>query len=154
MAKFKNLHLVEPYLSPDQLEKIEEAAKSHLQFSSITFKAIHVEEGKITIEVRQGRSGANNYQTKARLVEIVHEAFDRFFPGWKMNIGAIPFSPSPVDQVDAEWIGKQMQKHKVSLKEIVEDTGLEKTSLSGLINGHRPVSQAMKALFYYYFLSK
>ena len=150
MNLIKNLHLLEGFKQED-LDMMEHAALQHKRYANITFKIIAFEKKTVTIEVRQGKSAAQNYQTGKRLHEIVHETFGRFFKGIKMNIGTQPFRESPANNVNAGWISRKMEEKKIKLKHLAEDTGVEYTQLSALISGTRPLSQPMKALFWYYF---
>jgi hypothetical protein len=156
MGKIKNIHLLsEPgLLSEKDLEKMEHAADMHKRYSNIGFKIIEVGDKLITIQVSQGKSAAGNYQDKKRLVTIVHETFDRFFQGWKLNVGAIAYTPAPPEVVTPEYINKKMSKLNIGHKQLITDTGIDKTNLSAWINGTRPMSLPVKAFFYYYFLSK
>jgi hypothetical protein len=69
-------------------------------------------------------------------------------------VHATAYDRPPVDTVDAEWINKQMLATGTKLKDIASDTGLTYTHLSALSSGADPLSQPMKALFYYYFMCK
>lgn len=79
---------------------------------------------------------------------------DRFFKDKKIMVRAFPYQESPANKVDSSWISKMMTETKTGLQQIVTDTGIDKTQLSSLITGNRPLSQPMRALFWYYFLSK
>lgn len=153
MNQFKNLHYLEDLPEADK-EKIEHAAAQHKQFNNLQFKAVKYGPDSITIQVSQGRNGAGAYHNTKRLVEIVHETFDRFFTGNKIIVNPIPYKESPATAVDAAWIQKKMLDTGTKLKQISDDTGIDYTQLSSLTSGDRPLSQSMKAMFYYYFLSK
>lgn len=153
MAEFKNLHLLTDIDAGD-IDKMEAAALLHRRHSGITFKIVDYEPKKVTIQVVQGKSTAENYFPAKRLIEIVHETFDRFFTGKKVMVHPVPYVQNPVSNVDAAWINKKMLENNVKLKDIVADTGLNKTQLSAIINDKKPLSQVTKALFYFYFLNR
>lgn len=150
----KGLSVVETELSPADIEKIELAAMMHGRHSNITFKFVSLDSNSVTIKVIQGKSAAGNYQNKKRLIEIVHETFDSFFPGKKIHVQPVPYEESPVDKVNAEWIQKKMLDSGTRLKDIAKETGIEQTQLSAAINGGRPLSQVTKAMFYFYLMNK
>lgn len=154
MPLIKNLHLLNDYIQPGDLDLMEGAALQYKRHSSITFKIISIEKKKVTIQVAQGKSYTAIYHPVKRLVEIVKETFERFFEGYKIQVQPIPFVPSDADTVDAAWVQKQMLDKSIRLKQIASDTGIEYTQLSACINDKRALSQPMKALFWYYFLSK
>lgn len=153
MAQFKNIHLLTD-ADEKTKEMIEHAAVQHYRHNNIIFKLIEYQpQKKVIIQATQGKNAAAVYHDKKRLIEIVSETFGRFFPDIKINVQPIPFEESPATKVDAAWISKQMHQTGTRLKDIAADTGLNYTHLSELINGGE-LSQAMKALFWFYFLSK
>jgi hypothetical protein len=77
-----------------------------------------------------------------------------FFPGRRIQAGPVVYKKPGADAVDSEWINKKMLETETSTKQIAADTGLHITQLTSLVTGSRPLSQPMKALFWYYFLSK
>jgi hypothetical protein len=153
MALLKNIHMLSD-LDQKSVDLMEHAALQHKRYSNITFKIVEVAPKKVIIQAVQGKSAAGNYQTQKRLVEIVHETFDRFFPGKKIHVHAVPFKESMANRVDPDWIRGKMTATGIRLKDIASDTGIDYTQLSALITGVNPLSQPMKALFWYYFLSK
>lgn len=152
----KNLRDVYDLLSEEDIVKIEWAAKNHRQYNGLFFQVEKAGQKKIIFHVNQGRSPSGNYFTQKRLIEIVHESFDNFFPGIKIHVHAKPFQEPLVDQVNPLWVQDRMLKLGVKLKDIVADTGIDKTYLSDLLSNTNPktFSQPVKAMFYYYFLNK
>jgi hypothetical protein len=153
MAEVKNLHYLEG-VSADVLTKIEHAGTEHRRYSSIFFKIVEYNEKLIRIQVSQQKNVNGIYQTKKRLIEIVHETFDRFFTGKKMQVVPLPYEVAAPAAVNSTWINKQMIATGVKLKEIESETGISKAQLSHLINGTKPLSETAKAMFYFYFLAK
>lgn len=153
MAQIKNFHLLDD-LPEQQKSKMEYAAVQHSRMNNLSFKIVEVDPKSITIQVVQGKNAARAYHPQKRLIEIVHETFDRFFPNKKIRVHAVPFIESPANDVDADWINAQMLSAGIRLKEIAADTGVDYTQLSSLVSGARPLSQPMKALFYFYFLAR
>jgi hypothetical protein len=148
----KNIHLLSA-LDENALLRLEQAALAHQRFSKITFKVIEFTDKALTINVIQGKSANENHQDQKRLIEIGKETFANHVGTRKINVHAVPYVASPVEVVTPEWISKQMLAHKVALKYLVKDFGIDKTTLSALINGKKPLSQPVKGLFYYFFKS-
>ncbi len=65
-------------LSQDVQDKLEQAAVLHRRHSELDFKILEATKKEITIQVVQGKSPTEKYFDTKRLVEIVHETFDRF----------------------------------------------------------------------------
>ena len=116
MNIIKNLHLVADIVDQKDMDKMEHGALQHRRYSNVTFKIIEVNDKKVTMQVAQGKSSAQNYHTGKRLIEMVHETFDRFFPGRKIIAGPIPYQAAEPNQVTHEWIHEQMKKNKIRLK--------------------------------------
>lgn len=135
------------------MEKMEHAAREHKQFGNIDFKFIEVGNAKkAVIQISQGKSTVQH--DKKRLIEIAHETIDPFMPGWKIHVQPIVYLESPAASVTPEWVKNKMISTGTKLKDLAHDTGLDYTSLSGVINESKPLTQVMKALFYYYFIAK
>lgn len=156
MKQIKNLHLLPQSFSPDAIEKMEYAATEHRRHNGIVFKIIeyNAKTKKVVIQIRQEKNAAGVYHNKKRLLEIVPETFGRFFPGIKISVQPIPYQESPVNKIDIAWVKDKMLTTGTKLKDIEADTGLNYTYLSSLINGNEPLGQSMKAMFFYYFMSK
>lgn len=153
MAELKNVNRLTGIPLCD-IEKMELAACEHARFNSIKFKVESYDDRSVVFNISQGKNSAGAYHNKSRLIQIVHETFDRFFPGRKVLVHAFPYIDAPVNKVTDEWIRKQMHAKGIKLKDIEHDTGMNYAYLSSLTNGNEPLSQGMKSMFYYYFLSK
>lgn len=155
MAEIKNIHLVTD-LSEKDKTLMEHAGLEHRRHSSITFKIVGYEPKKVTIQVVQGKSAAGVYHNAKRLIEVVNETFGRFFREKKILVHTVPYVESPANHVDVKWVNKKMIETKTKLKDLADDTGIDHTQLRALITdtNPRPMSQPMKALFWYYFAAK
>lgn len=133
---------------------MEQVALIHWQQTKIQFKILKVEGDKVVIGVTQAKISDGQYLSKKELEAKAHAAFDQHLPGKKVVVHSSPHEESPALKVTPEWIKKKMEKHGVSLKEMSEETGLNNTQLSPLTTGSKPLSDAMKAMFYFYFRAK
>jgi len=153
MAEIKNIHLLTD-IGNDEKEKMEHAGKEHRRHGSIEFKILENTPKQVVIRITQGKNAPGIYQNQKRLNEIVHETFGRFFKGKKIIVRPFVYKQPPVNLVDAAWINKQMLEKEIKLKTISDETGLNKTYLSSIINGNESFSQLMKCMFWFYFLHK
>jgi hypothetical protein len=152
--EIKYLPLLDGIVSKDNIKLMELVAAEHRKYSNITFKIVEANDEKIIFGVSQGKSAAENYQTQKRLIEIVHQTFDRFFTGRKILVHANEYIQPEANQVDKAWIADKMSKYKVRLKDLEKDTGMNYSYLSQLTSGDEPLSAGMKALFWFYFKAK
>jgi hypothetical protein len=154
MAQIKNIHLLNNQVKQIDLDRMEHAALQHKRYSNLDFKIVEYGPKKLIIQIAQGKNAGGNYFDKKRLIEIVHETFDRFFKDHKIHVHPIEYIDSKANKVDSKWIQDKMLSGEIKLKEIAADTGIDYTQLSSLVSGDRPLSQPMKALFWYYFSYK
>lgn len=153
MNIIKNIHKVRSITTTEAIEKLEFGAKLYQRHSRIEFKILSEDSGVVTIRTTQSKSPAENYLTQTDLIQRTKDLFGPAFTGRDIHVHAVIYSPSPVDEVDVVWIKDKMNLHKRGLKDLVKDTGIDKASLSAIINEHVGLSQSMKGMFYYYFLS-
>ena len=148
----KGLSLLKDVDSKTILE-MEQAALVKGKQAHLDFKIIKQTDKTVVIRVSQDKEAEEFYNTQ-KLTLTVHETFLPFFPKHRIIVHPIPYKQSPAEVVTAEWVSKHMLEFHVSLKQLTEDTGLNKTYLSNLVNENKEFSQAMKAMFYFYFESK
>ncbi|RQO74254.1 hypothetical protein DBR43_02320 [Pedobacter sp. KBW06] len=171
MNTIKNIHKIDQLISARDLAKLEEGAKLHLRHSNISFKIMGISANGLFIKTEQGKHLSENYADEHRLIELTKDLFIKpkytldFDPGDILNepgeidrakimVHAYPYVVSPIDKVDSKWVNEQMLKTGTKAKDIAAETGIEKTNISPWINDKKPMSQIVKAMFYYYFASK
>ncbi|AMQ00920.1 hypothetical protein AY601_4069 [Pedobacter cryoconitis] len=150
MGVIKNVHKLELHYSPEEIAKLEAGAAMHLKYSNITFKIVSIVPG-ITIRVVQEKSLSGNYADRKTLIERTKELFSTVTGNLHIVVHAVPFEEPIVDIADPAWVAAEMLRTGVKIKDLVKETGIDKTNLSAWINGTRPMSQPVKAMFYYYF---
>lgn len=150
----KNLHLLADIISEADKALMEQAAKAHGMHNNITFKFMAIEDKKVSLRVTQDRNVNGSHFPAKRLIEIGRETFGRFFPGCKIIVHPVTYQEPMVNKVDDKWIRKKMESTGVKLKTIQAETGIDYTYLSSITSGSDPLSQPMKAMFWYYFIAK
>ena len=153
MNALKNTHRLTD-ISAEDLAKMELAAKDQNQLSNISFKITEYSEEMIIIQIVQDKLSTGIYYTQKQLIEITHEIFDLFFPGKKVHVHAITYVNTPVNNVNIHWINIKMLLTQTRTKQIVNDTGIDTTTIKNIIAGNVELTQPLKALFYYYFLNR
>lgn len=153
----KNIHNLVPFITENQLEKLEEGALQYRRFARISFKIVALGHTPnkvltITIEVRQDKSPSENYLKAAELHQRAKDLFKPYLPEDVLFYSnALPYVESPTEKVTPEYLRHFMTEYKIRIKDIVADTGLDKSNVSAWVNGTRDMSQIVKAMFYYYF---
>lgn len=149
MTTIKNIKLIEDILSASQLERLEAGAVLHLRHARIEFKILEFDGKSITVRVTQGKSPAEYYFTSKDLATRAKELFGAVLPDLDIRARAIPYSAPTVEVVSPEWIQAKMSEKGMDNKSIVEMTGVDKANISNWISGKRPMSQPVKAMFYF-----
>lgn len=152
MNVIKNLALVT--LPEKELALLEHGALQYRRYSNIQFKVLQVNGKEMWIKVYQDRHLSENYISEEDLKDRAKELFGRFLPDYTIHAYAIPYAPHPINQITEEWILDQFSKKPMSVKDLVEATGIDNTNLSAWINGKRPMSQPVKAMFYYLIVAR
>lgn len=151
MNTIKNIHKLTGIIPDESIANLEAGAALHLRNSNITFKIIKVADKELHVRTEQGKHLSENYATTQILIDRTRQLFSRFLPGYMIYTHPIPFAPSIVEVVTPEWLQNKMLIKKISIKEICGDSGIDKTNISAWVNGIRPMSQPVKAMFYFYF---
>jgi hypothetical protein len=152
MSTITDIEKLTGLISETDIDKLESMAALHRKQSNIQFKILEVDESRLLVAIEQEKTASGKYANQRTLVKRAHEVFDQYLPpSLKMEIEATEYLESPSAVVTPEWINRKMQEQDVRIKQIAFDTGIDRTDISGWINGHRPMSQIVKALFYYYF---
>ncbi len=104
----------------------------------------------VTITISQGYREDGVYLDKAELEEKVEILFKPFLQERILYVRPLPHKVAIVEVVSPEWLKERMLKKGVRIKDIMIDTGLDKTNLSAWLSGARVMSQPVKAMFYFY----
>lgn len=104
------------------------------------------EQGVVTIVQEEANNG------RIRTNKELHQLARRLYPDKCYKIRPITFSLS-LDIVTPEWIRERMKVLNIHTKDLVQQLGITPSEISVFVNGKRPMSRAMRAMFYYYFLT-
>lgn len=154
MPTIKNIHKIAGLLDESAIQKLEAGAAQHKRYSNIEFKILSVSDNDIVVQVVQDKHLSGNYADQKTLAQRGKELFKTFFPDYDIHAHATVYFEPPSSVVTPEWIEKQMTEYSVKIKDLVKETGIDKTNLSAWINGLREMSQPVKAMFYYIFENK
>lgn len=149
-----SINLLKKFVSKDQYKDLRDKVELHLRFSSIDFEILQINDEFIQIRTTQDKSFAGVYFTGKRLHEITIETFKESLLPRQIRVNTFPFLLSPCDKITPKLVMSIMGTFKIKNKEFETAFGVHKTTISAWANGLRPMSQPVKAMFYYYFISK
>lgn len=151
MSIVKNVHKLG--LNQENLEKLEAGALMHQRYSNIVFKVLKAEVDEVIIQTSQGKHMSKNYADAKTLITRTKELFGQFVAR-PVHVHPKVYVANPIESIDGKWIVDRMNKLDMRVVNIVNDTGIGKANISAWANGIRPMSQPVKAMFYFYFLAK
>lgn len=154
MPTIKNLHKIAGLLDDNAINKLEGGAALHKRHSNIEFKILSVSDNDIVVQVVQDKHLSGNYADQKTLAQRGKELFKPFFPNHDIHAHATVYFEPPTSLVTPEWINRQMTEYSVKIKDLVKETGIDKTNLSAWLGGHREMSQPVKAMFFYLFQNR
>lgn len=149
-----SINLLKKFVSKDQYKDLQEKVDLHSRFSSIDFEIIRINDESVLIRTTQDKSFNGVYFDNKRLYEITLETFKEILEPRQVQVHTFPHLVSPCDKITPEFVMATMGRFKIKNKEFETAFGVHKTTISAWANGLRPMSQPVKAMFYYYFISK
>ena len=150
----KNIHLIEELTTSENIAKLKVGALQYRKFARITFKVLSVADKVMHIHTVQTKSPHENHADEARLILRTKELFLHFFPDYEIVVTAVPYQGNPTEKVTPEYIREAMNSYDIKVKDIVDETGIDKSNVSAWVNGTRSMSQPVRAMFYYYIWQK
>jgi len=153
----KNIHLLKPLVSEEEIQKLEHCALQYRKFARIYFKILGAyaqgDKTVVTIDCWQEKSPAENYLDTKELFKRCSELFAPLYSNSKFQIhtNTRKYVPNPTEIVTPEYLRAMLLKHKIKQKTIAVETGIATANISAWVNGLRPMSESAKAMFYYYF---
>lgn len=136
-------------MSPEVIERLEQGAMMHLRHNRIGFKVLDFDPNQVTVQVVQSKSPLEKYFSNKELSDIAKKLFKEFLPGMDIRSRPVEYVPPSVEHVTPEWIQQKLKERGLTQVKLVEETGIDKTNLSAWIAGNRPMSQPVKAMFWY-----
>ena len=146
----KNIHLL--HLENNNKELLELGAKLYKRHSNITFKVISFTDGKKIIRVVQGKNSTEKYLDKKSLIEKTKSFFNSFSDNIKFEniiVNAIVYEDHVINTITPDYLKKELQKRNIRIKDVQIATGLETSNISAWVNGTRPMSNIVRAMFYF-----
>ena len=150
----KNIHLL--HLENNDKERLEAGAKLHKRNSNITFKVISFKDGKKIIRVVQGKNSTEKYLDKNSLIEKTKTLFNSFSENIKFEnliVNAIVYEDHVINSITPDFLKKELQKRNIRIKDVQIAIGLEISNISAWVNGTRPMSTIVQAMFYFFLKS-
>jgi len=155
MNAIKFISRLSPYFNAQVLDRLNGAATTTADAHNLTFKVMEASllettnVLKIYVQTEQLRGEKLD---QAKLTDITRRMFNKNdFKNIIIEVKGIPYTRSNINVIDAEWVANKLKRSEVTIKNMADDTGIDKTNLSAWVTGSRPMSQPVRALMHYYF---
>jgi hypothetical protein len=146
----KNIDLLP--ISEEAKKRLNEFALQYRKFAKVFIEIVSFSNNWLIVRVEQKELVNGKQLTRAELINRASELFKGEIPEeWKVSISAADFDRKDIDNVNAEWINKKLEKLNLKAKHISSHTGIDKSSLSLLLSGTRELTKWHKVAFYYFF---
>jgi len=129
MKIIKNIYKLVGIVKHIDLLRLEEGAKQYLSQLNISFEIITAKSSALKIKTRQWKCTTGNYVDIPKLIALTKDLFERFTIDVPVTVHPIAYIPAAVDDVESEWIKDKMLNLGITLKDIHQDTGIDKLNL-------------------------
>jgi hypothetical protein len=145
----KNINLLP--ISSEAKERLLEFARQYKQFAKVVVEVVSLSNNRLIVRAEQKEVNGKRL-TKSELEQRVRDMFAHEVPPeWKITISAVDFDRADIDAIDSNWVNAQLEKHSLKAKHLASHTGIDKSTLSTLLNGNRELTKWQKVAFYYFF---
>ncbi|MDR1982111.1 MAG: hypothetical protein LBQ39_10925 [Tannerellaceae bacterium] len=146
----KNLDLLP--ISEESKKRLTTFARMYRQNAHVVIEVVSFNDNRLIVRAEQKDAVKDRYLGKKELSERVRELFKGEIPDeWKLTISAVDFDRKDIDAVSVDWVKGRMLKLGLKNKHISTHTGIDKCTVSSIINGDKELTKWHKIAFYYFF---
>lgn len=146
----KNIELLP--LTTEAKNRISEFASQYRKFARIIVEIVSFSKNRLIVRVEQKELVNGKQLTKQELEKRVRELFINEIPkDWKLTISAVDFDRGDIDNVSIEWICNKLERFELKAKQLSTYTGIDKSTISLILNGQKELTKWHKLAFYYFF---
>jgi hypothetical protein len=141
--------MIAGFLTPAKLEKLEKHAEFFEERSLIKFEIIDVTGDLISVKVSQGQGNSVVIESQRELLTIAKSLFEFYIPEKRIQAGLSDYIESKGLQIPPGWIKDRMKAKGITIDQIVEETGIARTTISNWINNPISMTNLSRAMFWY-----
>ena len=151
LLNMKNIELLP--ISSEAKKRLNEFALQYKKHGHIVVEIVSFNDNRLIVRVEQkDLSPGSKHLNKTELENRVKEMFKgELPPEFKLTVSAVDFDRNDIDCIDAKWVGLRLEKYNLKAKNLAVYTGIDKSTLSILLNGNRDLTKWQKVAFYYFF---
>jgi hypothetical protein len=146
----KNLNLLPV---PEETKKrLTTFSRMYRQNARIFMDIVSFNENRLIVRVEQKETGGDRFLNRKELIERTREMFKDEIPSdWKLIVSSVDSNIEDIDSISPEWITRRMKNLGIKAKNICKSIGIDKSTVSSILNGDKELTKWHKAAFYYFF---
>lgn len=140
-------------LPVDEAKKqaILESAGNYLRNARIKTDIVAISGSVITVRIEQVEKLTDKVFTGKELADRAKLIFAPIAGEFKIRVRPLVFSGTGADAVSAEYVRNMMKKHELTQTDLCAALGIDKTTMSRLMNGKIGFTRWHRLAFYHYF---
>jgi hypothetical protein len=139
-------------LSEEAKKRLETFARMYRQNAHIVIEIVSFKDNRLIVRAEQKDLVNSKFLSKKELTERVREMFQGEIPEtWKLTVSAVDFDRKDIDAVSVEGIKNRMDTLDINNKHVSVHTGIDKSTISSILNGNKELTKWHKVAFYYFF---
>lgn len=146
----KNIELLP--VSGEVKKRLSEFALQYKRYAHVIVEIVSFNEGRLIVRAEQKDLVNGKMLTKKELVDRVRKMFSGEIPEeWKLTVSAVDFDRKDIEDINSDWIKKRMDRLMLKAKHVCTHTGIDKSTLSQILNEEKPLTKWHKIALYYFF---
>jgi hypothetical protein len=139
-------------LSAEKKKRLNTFAALYKKNAHVFVEIVSFDDERLIVRAEQKNLVNGKKLTKKELSERIREMFRGEIPDeWKLTVSAVDFDRKDIDSVNVGWINGKMARFGLKNKTVSSHTGIDKCTLSSIINGDKELTKWHKVAFYYFF---
>lgn len=146
----KNLDILP--IAEEKKKRLKTFARMYRQNARIFIDVISFKENRLVIRIEQKELAGGPFLNHRELADRATDMFRGEIPDdWKLIVSPVDSSKEDIETISPEWIKRRMHTLGLKAKHISNRTGIDKSTLSSILNGEKELTKWHKAAFYYFF---
>ena len=146
----KNLELLP--IADEAKKRINEFAKLYKRNAHVVVDVVSFEDNRLIVRAEQKDLVNGKLLSEKELTWRGRGMFKGELPDdWKLTVSAVDFDRKDIEDVNADWIKRRMEKLGLKNKHLSNYTGIDKCTVSSILSGGKELTKWNKVALYYFF---
>lgn len=141
-----------PSLTDEGKEFLKTSELQYMRFGRIYFEVLRYKDNELVVKTGQLKNEAGKYLSTAELVNRAKDVFGKVVPdGTVIHVHPTTFEKHEFKTYSVENITDEMESLGLKIKDLVKLLDIDKTTITSVLSGAKPLTNPYKAMFYYLF---